>query len=424
MVRGVAALMAVIAWVVVDGRPACAAASPAMLASAEARLQATFAARGVPYPPSGVTLVALKQEGRLELWAGGATSRRFVRSYLIRAASGRLGPKLRQGDRQVPEGIYGLDLLNPDSQYHLSMRLDYPNGFDRARAREDGRNLLGGDIMIHGDRVSAGCLPVGDAAIEELYALVSRIGLDAVGVIVSPLDLRRIPLSVALARAGARPAWLRDLYAEIARTLAAFPVSTEAEPTPAPRGRLLVASSRCKAHDAADCARRCLGGDMPSCARAGLLHVEGWGVPADANRAWQFLTRACDGGSALGCAELSTLLVDDDGLRRDVRRAAELARAACDAGDGHGCYALAELCADRVLYPGDRAECSEGQTRRLYARAVATLHTDCSGWGASDCHTLAAIYADDDPDTALRFAAGSCREGNPLGCADLRRLRP
>src|SRR5262249_39326765 len=149
--------------------------------------------------------------------------------------------------------------------------------------------------------------------------------------------------AAALARVGGRPAWLRDLYTRIARALAAFPVPVDAESPPAPRGRLLLASSRCKVHDAADCARRCLGGDMPGCARGGLLHGEGWGVSADASRAWQFLTRACDGGSALGCAELSILLVDDDGLRRDVARAAELARAACDAGDGHGCYALAEL---------------------------------------------------------------------------------
>src|SRR5262249_62323818 len=126
-----------------------------LLAAAGPRLQATFAARGVPYPPSGVTLIALKEEGRLELWAGGAAGWRFVRSYLIRAASGRLGPKLRQGDRQVPEGLYGLDLLNPDSQYHLSMRLGYPNDFDRAPAPEGGRTLLRGHIMIPRHPVSA-----------------------------------------------------------------------------------------------------------------------------------------------------------------------------------------------------------------------------------------------------------------------------
>lgn len=401
-----------------------AAASAAALAASEERVRAAFSARGVPYPPTAVTLIAFKAEARLELWAGTAGESTFVRSYLIRAASGQLGPKLRQGDRQVPEGVYGLELLNPDSQYHLSMRLDYPNAFDRARAREDGRTQLGGDIMIHGDRVSAGCLPVGDAAIEELYALVSRIGLGAVGVIVSPVDLRRVPRLTALTRAGRRPPWLHRLYAEIAHALDGFPLPANVEDPPVTRRRLVIGKSRCRAHDADDCARRCSEGELSSCARAGLLHVEGWGVRADPRAAWPLLARACDGGDALGCAELSMLLVDDDGIRRDVGRAADLAQAACDAGDGHGCYALAELCADRLLYSGDGVDCSEQRMRRLYERAVAGLHTNCSGWGASDCHMLAAIYAPEDPETALRFAAGSCQGGNPIGCAELRRLRP
>jgi len=126
---------------------------------AERRLAKRFARRGVPYPPQSVALVALKNEGRLELWADGGAGFTFVRSYLVQATSGRLGPKLRQGDHQVPEGVYRVSALNPRSRYHLSLRLDYPNVFDQARGAEDGRTTLGGDIMIHGDRVSDGCLP-------------------------------------------------------------------------------------------------------------------------------------------------------------------------------------------------------------------------------------------------------------------------
>ena len=102
-----------------------------VLAAAETRLGSSFAVRGVTYPPRAVTLIALKAEACLELWADGGAGWRFVRSYLVRSTSGRLGPKLRQGDHQVPEGVYRIAALNPDSRYHLSMRIDYPNDFDR-----------------------------------------------------------------------------------------------------------------------------------------------------------------------------------------------------------------------------------------------------------------------------------------------------
>src|SRR5438132_1427759 len=86
-------------------RPAAGDASATDVARAEARLASQFASRGVVYPPSSVTLVALKSEGRLELWADDGGGWRFVKSYLVQATSGWLGPKLREGDHQVPEGV-------------------------------------------------------------------------------------------------------------------------------------------------------------------------------------------------------------------------------------------------------------------------------------------------------------------------------
>jgi len=71
-----------------------------------------------------------------------------VADYRITAASGTAGPKLREGDRQVPEGIYRIVGLNPNSRYHLSMKLDYPNAFDRHQAARDGRARPGSDIFI------------------------------------------------------------------------------------------------------------------------------------------------------------------------------------------------------------------------------------------------------------------------------------
>jgi murein L,D-transpeptidase YafK len=100
------------------------------------RLAPDFKKAGVSYPPELVALLGFKQERTLELYAAGADGEfRFIRSYPILAGSGEPGPKLRQGDRQVPEGIYRVQALNPNSRFHLSLRLNYPNAFDRARAK-------------------------------------------------------------------------------------------------------------------------------------------------------------------------------------------------------------------------------------------------------------------------------------------------
>lgn len=88
------------------------------------RLTPHFERAGVSYPPSRIAFVAIKEARKLELWAANEDEAlRFIREYEVLAASGRLGPKLREGDRQVPEGIYRIVLLNPNSRYHLSLRV-------------------------------------------------------------------------------------------------------------------------------------------------------------------------------------------------------------------------------------------------------------------------------------------------------------
>jgi hypothetical protein len=404
-----------------------ARADPGVLIPAEARIAADFAARGIAYPPPAVTLIALKSEGRLELWADTAAGARFVRSYLVRAGSGVLGPKLREGDHQVPEGVYRIESLNPNSSYHLSMRLDYPNADDLARARGDGRSALGGDIMIHGDRVSDGCLPVGNPAIEELFALVSRVGVESVAVIVSPVDLRRVGTDAALARVSRRPAWLGERYVQIAAALRAFPVPGAGSAPADARGddgkqSVRASQPKCEAYDARDCAARCAKGDLASCGRAGALFADARITSPPRPEAWALLEKACSGGDAFGCAALADLLVADDGARRDVARAAELARRACDGGEGHGCHRLAKLCTDRLVYPVGQGDCSTASVQRLRERAVARLRADCRGWGAYDCRALAEIYATGDRSNALRFASGACKAGDPAGCEQLALL--
>ncbi|MBP7274823.1 MAG: L,D-transpeptidase family protein [Kiritimatiellae bacterium] len=204
------------------------------------RLAPFFAVAGVSYPPSKVTLIGLKAERELQLYAAGTNGAyRFIRSYPILAASGGLGPKLREGDMQVPEGLYQIESLNPNSRFHLSLRINYPNTVDRARAEKEGRKNLGGDIMIHGNSVSIGCLAMGDPAAEELFVLVARTGLRNTQVILSPVDFRVRPAPV---RQTGAPPWVDVLYGSIKNELSQYKMKQDAEPSaaslsPAPRTR-------------------------------------------------------------------------------------------------------------------------------------------------------------------------------------------
>lgn len=167
-------------------------------------LRADAVALRMAYPPRRLTLVGLKQERALEVWVEGPGGWQRLRSYRVLAASGGPGPKRREGDLQVPEGLYRITAFNPNSRYHLSVRVDYPNADDRAAAHAEGRSLLGGDIFIHGRAVSIGCLAIGDDAIEELYVLLADVGLTNVRLILSP---RARPQS-----AGDDTSWVRRLY--------------------------------------------------------------------------------------------------------------------------------------------------------------------------------------------------------------------
>jgi len=177
------------------------------------KLSPYFKRANVPYPPSEVIFVALKQEKKMELWAKGDGEFQFIRDYDIQAASGISGPKLRQGDRQVPEGVYRIVSLNPNSHYHLSMKLDYPNEFDLFHAGQEGRFDPGGDIFIHGKAASIGCLAMGDQAIEELFVLAAQVGKENVKVVIAPRDPRILPLDT---EAEYLPGWTGELYDQIA----------------------------------------------------------------------------------------------------------------------------------------------------------------------------------------------------------------
>jgi len=130
-----------------------------------ARLQAIQSNWGAP-----VFVRIYKQERELEVWARTGTGLyALLDTWPICTFSGELGPKLREGDGQAPEGVYqvGRGQMNPYSSYHLSFDLGYPNAFDRAHRR------TGGYLMVHGSCVSIGCYAMTDAGIEQIYSLLA-----------------------------------------------------------------------------------------------------------------------------------------------------------------------------------------------------------------------------------------------------------
>lgn len=109
------------------------------------------------------------RNGYLEAFVkGNSGTFTYFKRWDICTWSGRLGPKLEQGDGQSPEGFYFVkpNSLNPSSQYHLSFNLGYPNAYDRAHGR------TGDFLMVHGKCASIGCYAMTDKGIEEIYTLL------------------------------------------------------------------------------------------------------------------------------------------------------------------------------------------------------------------------------------------------------------
>ncbi|HEX6589201.1 MAG TPA: L,D-transpeptidase family protein [Longimicrobiales bacterium] len=175
-------------------------------------LKALFAERGLTYPPRDVYFRLFKQEQVLEVWVRETTTSEqytLLREYPICAIPGRLGPKRRADDFQAPEGFYYIEGFNPESEFHLSLRLNYPNPADRVIGVTQ---ALGGDIYIHGGCSTVGCFPMTDSAIAELYwlAVEARSAGQAT-----------IPVHVFPARLDdARMRWLRATFENDAPLLA------------------------------------------------------------------------------------------------------------------------------------------------------------------------------------------------------------
>lgn len=122
---------------------------------------------------SQIYLRCFKYEEILEVWTKDSAHKAFklFRTYQFCTNSGILGPKLNEGDKQIPEGVYYINRFNPKSKFHLSLGLDYPNKSDLLFAD---KTSPGSDIFIHGKCSSIGCVAIGDEAIKELYTLASN----------------------------------------------------------------------------------------------------------------------------------------------------------------------------------------------------------------------------------------------------------
>ena len=115
-----------------------------------------------------IIIVAYKYEQQLFIYAKNKNDKQYKQlvGYRICASSGVLGPKRRQGDGQVPEGFYYINMFNPVSNYYLSLGVSYPNAADKKKTKATDP---GGSIFIHGSCVTIGCLPMTDDKIKEIY---------------------------------------------------------------------------------------------------------------------------------------------------------------------------------------------------------------------------------------------------------------
>ena len=162
-------------WVVLLATSSVARAGADPLAEIRSRraadIEALWRNAGLTRAPSELYLRAFKREAEVEVWGGpGGAPLVLLKRYPICYASGVLGPKRREGDLQVPEGLYEVGRMNPQSSYHLALEVTYPNASDRQRSD---KAHPGGEIYLHGNCVSIGCIAIQDEPIEEVYLLAA-----------------------------------------------------------------------------------------------------------------------------------------------------------------------------------------------------------------------------------------------------------
>ncbi|MDR6568424.1 MULTISPECIES: L,D-transpeptidase family protein [Chitinophaga] len=155
----------------------------------EELLKKEFEKKGLVYPARYMFVRSFKLDSEMEIWVKNnpQDTFRLFKSYRVCTLSGKMGPKRKEGDRQVPEGFYYINDFNPNSNYHLSLGINYPNFSDRILS--DPKNP-GGEIYIHGNCITVGCIPLTDEFIDEVYILAvnaKNAGQDFIPVHVFPV---------------------------------------------------------------------------------------------------------------------------------------------------------------------------------------------------------------------------------------------
>ncbi len=136
----------------------------------EMTIKTLFKEKQLNYTGFQLFLRAFKKEQNLEVWIKEKGKEEFtlLHTYAFCSTSGTLGPKRKEGDLQIPEGVYYINHFNPFSNFHLSLGVNYPNASDRILSD---KQHPGGSIYIHGNCVTIGCIPLTDNKIKELYVL-------------------------------------------------------------------------------------------------------------------------------------------------------------------------------------------------------------------------------------------------------------
>lgn len=139
----------------------------------EDTIKKQFEKANLQWPPKQVYLRSFKYDSQLEVWVRSNSKETFklFKTYKVCALSGAMGPKRIEGDYQVPEGFYCINEFKPNSLYHLSLGINYPNASDLMLSDS---LKPGSEIYIHGNCITVGCIPLQNDPIEELYLITSQ----------------------------------------------------------------------------------------------------------------------------------------------------------------------------------------------------------------------------------------------------------
>lgn len=164
----------------------------------ETTLKTALSDSGYSFDDIHILIQAFKLEKEFRVYVKKKTDKswKLFRTWDFCVLSGALGPKRKEGDLQVPEGFYHVSWFNPNSNFHLSLKVNYPNASDKILSD---REKPGGEIFIHGNCVSIGCIPLTDPIAEELYILAveaTKNGQVQIPVYIYPCEMTEMKFSI------------------------------------------------------------------------------------------------------------------------------------------------------------------------------------------------------------------------------------